>query len=99
MREFANLAIGPIRFSRPPPSVYLANALVPGSEHVAVTAQRRDSDQTELTIDYVVRAAPATTTATWLGSIVAAMGLSMFLIRRPRFAAATPTATSPQPPL
>jgi hypothetical protein len=82
----------------PDRSVYLANALVPGSEHVAVTAQRRDSDQTELTIDYVVRAAPAATTAAWLGSLVAAMGLSMFLIRRPR-RAATLTATSPPTPL
>ncbi len=68
----------------PDRSVYLANALVPGTEQVAVTAQRRDTDQTELTIDYVVRATPATITAAWLGSLVAAMGLSMFLIRRPR---------------
>ena len=32
----------------------------PASDAVAVTAQRRDGDQTELTIDYVLRAAPAT---------------------------------------
>jgi hypothetical protein len=82
----------------PDRSVYLANALVPRSEQVAVTAQRRDRDQTELTIDYVVRAAPATSTAAWLGSIVAAMGLSMFLIRRPR-SAATLATTSPPTPL
>ena len=43
----------------PDRSVYLANALVPGSDQVAVTAQRRDGDQTELTIDYLLRAAPA----------------------------------------
>ena len=35
-------------------SVYLANALVPESAHVAVTAQRRDDRQTELTIDFVL---------------------------------------------
>ena len=44
----------------PDRSVYLANALVPESDQVAVTAQRRDGDQRDLTIDYVVRAAPAT---------------------------------------
>jgi hypothetical protein len=35
--------------------VYLANALVPASDRVAVTAQRRDADQRELTIDYTLR--------------------------------------------
>ena len=33
-------------------SAYLANALVPGSSRVAVKAQRRSTDQAELTIDY-----------------------------------------------
>src|SRR6185503_20328400 len=37
-------------------SVYLANALVPASDQVAITGQRRDGDQTELTIDYTLRA-------------------------------------------
>ena len=37
-------------------SVYLANALVPESVRVAVTAQRRDRDQSELTIEYTVQA-------------------------------------------
>jgi hypothetical protein len=36
-------------------SVYLANALVPDSAEVAVTAQRRDRDQRELIIEFVVR--------------------------------------------
>ena len=63
-------------------SVYLANALVPASDEVAVTAQRRDRDQTELTIDYVLRAAPARPTGAWLlGSIAAAMALSVLLMR------------------
>lgn len=33
-------------------SAYLANALVPESPRLAVTAQRRDHDQTELTIEF-----------------------------------------------
>jgi hypothetical protein len=37
-------------------SAYLANALVPEDPRVAVTAQRRDRDQRELTIEYVVHA-------------------------------------------
>jgi hypothetical protein len=70
----------------PDGSVYLANALVPESDHVAVTAQRRDGNQTELTIAYVLRAAPATSTTAWLlGSIAAAIALSVLpRIRRMR---------------
>jgi hypothetical protein len=41
----------------PAGSVYLANALVPGSDRIAVTAQRRDANQQTLTIDYNVRRA------------------------------------------
>ena len=67
----------------PDRSVYLANALVPDTDEVAVTAQRRDGDQTELTINYVLRAAPARSRAAWLlGGIVAAMALSLLVIRR-----------------
>jgi hypothetical protein len=36
-------------------SAYLANALVPESPRVTVTAQRRAPDQSELTIEYTVR--------------------------------------------
>ena len=43
----------------PDRSVYLANALVPESDLISVTAQRRDPDQTELTVDYALRAASA----------------------------------------
>jgi hypothetical protein len=69
----------------PDRSVYLANALVPDSDAVRVTAQRRDGDQTELTIDYILRPAPATSTAAWLmGSIVGAMALLVIGIRRSR---------------
>jgi hypothetical protein len=35
-------------------SAYLANALVPESDRVAVTAQRRDRDQSELIIEYTM---------------------------------------------
>ena len=63
-------------------SVYLANALVPQSYQVTVAAQRRDVDQTELTIDYVLRAAPAGSTAAWLAAAAAvATALSAVLMR------------------
>ena len=39
-------------------SAYLANALVPESPRVTVTAQRRDSRQRELTIEYTLDAEP-----------------------------------------
>jgi hypothetical protein len=65
----------------PDRSVYLANALVPASEDVTVMAQRRDRDQTELTIAYLLRAAPARPAAPWLlGSLAAALGLSALLL-------------------
>ena len=43
-------------------AVYLANALVPASDRVTVTAQRRDVDQRDLIVDYMLRADPATRT-------------------------------------
>jgi hypothetical protein len=39
----------------PERSVYLANALVPDNDHVLIAAQRRDRDQSELTVEYVLR--------------------------------------------
>ena len=68
----------------PDRSVYLANALVPGSNAVAVTAQRRDRDQTELTIDYLLRAAPPRSRRPeWLlGGIAAAFVLSALLMKK-----------------
>ena len=63
-------------------SVYLANALVPASNEVAITAQRRDSDQTELTIEYLLRAAPMQSRAPWLlVSLAASIVLSALLMR------------------
>ncbi|MCM3881394.1 MAG: hypothetical protein ND807_14900 [Vicinamibacterales bacterium] len=40
-------------------SVYLANAVVPASDRFGVTAQHRDADQRELTVDYVFDAQAA----------------------------------------
>jgi hypothetical protein len=71
----------------PDGSVYLANALVPASRKVAVTAQRRDGGQTELTIDYELRAAPGMPPAAWLlGSLAAAATLWLIAVRRSRSA-------------
>jgi len=84
------LSIGPHQLlfrnrHHPDRSVYLANALVPDSDKVAVTAQRRDVDQRELIIDYVVAAAPATSTAMLLlGTVAAAMALSGLRMRASR---------------
>jgi len=52
--------------NRPDVSVYLANALVPESDRVAVHVQRRDTDQRELTIDYELRPQPSASPDAWL---------------------------------
>jgi len=55
-------------------SAYLANALVPESDRVAVTAQRRDRDQSELTIEYRVQGGPAAAALAWIfGSVAGAV--------------------------
>ena len=57
-------------------SAYLANALVPESARVAVTAQHRDGEQSELTIEYTVRAdSTGAMLARVLGRLVAAFSL------------------------
>ena len=49
---------------------------------VTVTAQRRDPDQTELTIDYLLRAAPPPLAPAWLlGGLAVTVLLSGLLIR------------------
>jgi hypothetical protein len=66
-------------------SAYLANALVPESARVTVTAQRRDRDQSELTIEYTVHADSTGAGLAWvLGSLAAA-----FVMVRSRWARAT----------
>jgi hypothetical protein len=60
-------------------SAYLANALVPESARIAVTAQHRVRDQSELTIDYTVQAdAPGATLAWVLASLAAALLMLRF---------------------
>ena len=57
-------------------SAYLANALVPESARMAVTAQRRDRDQSELTIEYTVHGGSTAATLAWvLRSLTAALSL------------------------
>ena len=64
-------------------SVYLANALVPKSARVGVTAQRRDGDQSELTIDFVTSPGSATPVRIWLlATLAGAVALAGFLTRR-----------------
>ena len=56
---------------RPDIGVYLANALVPTSQRVAVVAQRRDVDQRELVIEYLLRDDAATGVRGWLPTAAA----------------------------
>src|SRR5260221_2756831 len=60
-------------------SAYLANALVPESPRVTVTAQRRDPDQSELTIEYTVHSGAGGATLAWaVGSLAAAFLMVRF---------------------
>ena len=63
-------------------SVYLANALVPTSDRVTITAQRRDAMQRGLTIDYVLRGGSAAAGTAWLLSALA--GMAVLAARRMR---------------
>jgi hypothetical protein len=47
-------------------SVFLANALLPDGDEVRVTGQRRDTIQSELTIEVVVRSTPTGWARRWL---------------------------------
>jgi nickel/cobalt transporter (NicO) family protein len=66
----------------PDRSVYLANALVPESDAVAITAQRRHGDQSALTIDYELRHTPGTSRAAWLLSGIALASLLLAIAVR-----------------
>lgn len=59
---------------RPDGAVYLANALVPESDRIAIHAQHRDGEQRELTIDYTLRATVARAPI-WLVTIIASVAL------------------------
>jgi len=52
-------------------SVYLANALVPESDRIAITGQRRDRAQSEITIDFVTRPASPASLPMWLLTTIA----------------------------
>ena len=68
----------------PDRSVYLANALVPDSRLITITAQRRDRDQTELTIDYELRPSWVTTASASAMAALAFLVVSVLLIRLAR---------------
>jgi hypothetical protein len=69
----------------PEHSVYLANALVPESDRVAVTAQRRAIDQHELTIDFALSAMPEQTSrAPLIITLACAAALIIPVVRRRR---------------
>jgi hypothetical protein len=71
-------------------SVYLANAVAPASDRLAITAQHRDRDQRELTIDYAVRTRSPRHAGAWLlVSMAAASTMAKLMTRRSR-----PTSTS-----
>jgi hypothetical protein len=55
-------------------SVYLANALVPESSRIGVTAQRRDAQQRDLTIEYQVHAGTSGSPVWWLFGGAAMLG-------------------------
>ena len=71
-------------------SVYLANALVPRSDRITIAAQRRDPEQRDLAIDYVLRRGPSTSEPTWLlgglaaMTVLAALGFYFSVTRAPR---------------
>jgi len=57
-------------------SVYLANALVPESPRVTVTAQHRDREQTELAVEFTVHGDATKATLPWvLGGLVAGFAM------------------------
>lgn len=62
---------------RPDISVYLANVLVPASDRVAVLAQRRDVDQRELTVDYVLDGDRTSSARAWYAVAIACLILAL----------------------
>lgn len=68
---------------QPVGSVYLANALVPTSAAVTVTAQHRDANQRNLAIDYRIRPGPVPRLPLWpLGAVAGGALTLMILLRR-----------------
>jgi len=74
---------------RPDVGVYLANALVPSTDRVAVTGQDRDVDQRELRVDYRLRGETAAGSNPWpalpvLGGLIALGAMGFRSTRRRR---------------
>jgi hypothetical protein len=66
-------------------SAYLANALVPDDDRVAITSQERDAAQSELTIDFALARAPLISARGWiLVGILSAGLLWTYVARRGR---------------
>jgi hypothetical protein len=65
-------------------AVYLANALVPGNARIEITAQRHDTTQSELAIDYVVHSRRTSRLAWLLGGLTGTLmiGLGLLTLRR-----------------
>jgi hypothetical protein len=63
-------------------SVYLANALVPTSDRITITTQRRDPMQRDLAIDYVLRRGSVTSApSVVLGALSVVTALAALLMR------------------
>jgi hypothetical protein len=62
--------------------VYLANALVPASTRVAVTAQRRDVDQRELVVEYELGNPAQANAGSWLAALAGGFALFAGVWRR-----------------
>jgi len=74
---------------RPDVGVYLANALVPSTDRVAITGQDRDMDQRELRLDYRLRGETAAGLNPWsalpvLGGLIALGAMALRSARRRR---------------
>jgi len=67
---------------RPDVSVYLANALMPASDRVAVTGQRHDAEQRDLTIDYALRSEHAMSVPAWIVAIISGVAALIALLIR-----------------
>ena len=64
-------------------SVYAANALVPDSDRVRITAQQRDGDQREITIVYLIRDdGEISQVSWWLGGLAGCAVCVLFGMRR-----------------
>ena len=61
---------------------YLANVLVPASNRVAISAQRRDVDQRELIVDYVLDANQSTSARAWFLASIACVVLAVAALWR-----------------